>query len=728
MQKVNALPTFVSQDADIKRNDSSSSQGAKDNDKEFSNLVEQHIQQKTSVDKNSKNSRDTNNTNDKAAKKEAANPDSVADGKVADDGKSLANDKQQSETVSSEQKNNSDKREVGASDDAERREGKQENTQAEKQEDDFASTQTSTQEAQKPDSEIQTDITNDSEAMLASQQFISLLYNSDQALANNKTNSDNTDNTDNIDLSNDDGTEVKKEQQTAIKNEASPSDKTSESVKVNNTNSAEHKLKVFVEELGKTNISSAISMDKVSDAELLTNKEVLNRYQQQLQLNDKHVLNKNTSNEVSPKAPQNNQDLVTEQVEAEAAFSDVASNEELGEEHDLKKVIVDSNDKGKSAALAKLKAQLENDSIASAKNALREKAAEAMTSEQSSQSNIDAEMAQVNQSELKQTHNQATAQQSTQGKKNNTSLESKAVEIAKGSKLTQLASDINVENEQKTAQREALEQPKPAIQSTASQVTTKTPQQDIVNRANSPESEGNSKKSNEFIDAEAELSLAETELSLVNKEDAVLTKPKSNQNQSDLLSRAFTDINSQATQVKQASDAYNNYQDNEVLNHNVATDTAQIQKNNVQLHQETISIFRKDFSDAVKDKVLLMVNQKLQQFDISLDPPEFGNMQVRVNLQGEQAAVNFVVQNQQAKDALDQNMHKLKDMLAEQGVDVGGANVEQQNQQNSQGEAQSDQHGSTISSLHDNAEKDGQLQILSANLFNSSATGVDYYA
>ena len=71
------------------------------------------------------------------------------------------------------------------------------------------------------------------------------------------------------------------------------------------------------------------------------------------------------------------------------------------------------------------------------------------------------------------------------------------------------------------------------------------------------------------------------------------------------------------------------------------------------------AIFRKDFSEAVKDKVMLVISQKLQQFDISLDPPELGNMQVRVNLQGEQATVNFVVQNQQAKDALEQNMQKL---------------------------------------------------------------------
>lgn len=191
--------------------------------------------------------------------------------------------------------------------------------------------------------------------------------------------------------------------------------------------------------------------------------------------------------------------------------------------------------------------------------------------------------------------------------------------------------------------------------------------------------------------------------------------------------RFSQDAQSQTNQIlqsKQTNEAYLAHQVSETLNHNLASDTAHIQKNNVQLQQETIAIFRKDFADAVKDKVLVMINQKLQQFDITLDPPEFGNMQVRVNLQGEQASVNFVVQNQQAKEALEQNMQKLKDMLAEQGVDVGDANVDQKNQgeQNSQGD-------SFVSSelTNDNGVSEGE-QVFSADLFNSSATAIDYYA
>jgi len=185
---------------------------------------------------------------------------------------------------------------------------------------------------------------------------------------------------------------------------------------------------------------------------------------------------------------------------------------------------------------------------------------------------------------------------------------------------------------------------------------------------------------------------------------------------------SFTDVSNKAAQVARHS---LEQQSVDILNPAVSTEVTQNQKTNVQLHQETIAIFRKDFADAVKDKVMLMVSQKLQQFDITLDPPEFGNMQVRVNLQNEQAVVSFVVQNQQAKEALEQNMHKLRDMLAEQGVDVGDASVEQQSQQSDDEDGatgSNQQQGESTAMASDMVE-----HTLSAQMINASANAVDYY-
>jgi len=159
----------------------------------------------------------------------------------------------------------------------------------------------------------------------------------------------------------------------------------------------------------------------------------------------------------------------------------------------------------------------------------------------------------------------------------------------------------------------------------------------------------------------------------------------------------------------------------------LSANTVQTQKSITAMNTETIAIYRKDFADAVKDKVMVMINQKIQQVEIQLDPPEMGNIHVRVNLQNEQAAVQFVVQNQQAKDALEQNMGKLRDMLAESGVDVGDASIEQRQaqEQNSNGFDGQTNNGEHAESGEGQSNENDKSVL---NVVKASSTGVDYYA
>ena len=160
---------------------------------------------------------------------------------------------------------------------------------------------------------------------------------------------------------------------------------------------------------------------------------------------------------------------------------------------------------------------------------------------------------------------------------------------------------------------------------------------------------------------------------------------------------------------------------------NLSADLANTQKNTVIQQAETISIMRKDFTDAVKDKVMVMINQKIQQIDIQLDPPELGSMQVRINMQNEQAVVSFVVQNQQAKEALEQNMDKLRHMMANTGVDVGEANVKQDSNQSAMqersGHDANGSPGATEEGVTDDSINGEHTKVIKA-----SSTGIDYYA
>ena len=235
-------------------------------------------------------------------------------------------------------------------------------------------------------------------------------------------------------------------------------------------------------------------------------------------------------------------------------------------------------------------------------------------------------------------------------------------------------------------------------------------------RSGNNEQENNNAKQASGID---EISVAKEEISQT-QQHKVASTPIRDQN---TLAAQMNNSVLASADTPQAHDS--EYVLDSVAN-KVSAENLQTQKNNVTSLNETLSFTRKDFVDSMKEKVMIMVNQKIQQVEIRLDPPELGNMHVRVNLQNEQAAVNFLVQSQQAKEALEQGMSKLKDMLSESGVDVGDANVEQQSQgseDNEQSFGQNQQNGSG-----ENGHFEQQDLVLQGSLARSTASGVDYYA
>merc|ERR1712000_191194 len=95
---------------------------------------------------------------------------------------------------------------------------------------------------------------------------------------------------------------------------------------------------------------------------------------------------------------------------------------------------------------------------------------------------------------------------------------------------------------------------------------------------------------------------------------------------------------------------------------------------------KAVNIHKSDGQQQLGEKIRWMVNARNTMAEIRLDPPELGSMQVRVNVSGDAATVNFVVQSAQARDALAQAEPRLREMLAEQGINLGESFVSQQQQ------------------------------------------------
>lgn len=82
-----------------------------------------------------------------------------------------------------------------------------------------------------------------------------------------------------------------------------------------------------------------------------------------------------------------------------------------------------------------------------------------------------------------------------------------------------------------------------------------------------------------------------------------------------------------------------------------------------------------NWGSALVERVMWMSSQQLSRADIAVDPPELGPLQVRVNSQGEQASVVFTAQHAATRDALDQALPRLREMLNAQGIELVDVDV-----------------------------------------------------
>ncbi len=80
----------------------------------------------------------------------------------------------------------------------------------------------------------------------------------------------------------------------------------------------------------------------------------------------------------------------------------------------------------------------------------------------------------------------------------------------------------------------------------------------------------------------------------------------------------------------------------------------------------------------VGERIHWMVGQGLQQADVRLNPPELGSLEIRIQVQGEQANVQFSSPHASVREALDAAMPRLREMLEQSGLNLGNASVSSQ--------------------------------------------------
>lgn len=148
---------------------------------------------------------------------------------------------------------------------------------------------------------------------------------------------------------------------------------------------------------------------------------------------------------------------------------------------------------------------------------------------------------------------------------------------------------------------------------------------------------------------------------------------------------------------------------------------------------KAVNIHKSDGQQQLSEKIRWMVNARNTMAEIRLDPPELGSMQVRVNVAGDAASVSFVVQSQQAKDALADAMPKLRDMLSEQGIELGDAQVRKDNSSGQENGQQLAGNSHQRQGAGDRGENDGVddtdgIRVIEQSISRADKGGIDFYA
>ncbi|MBE1302157.1 MAG: hypothetical protein GJ680_19895 [Alteromonadaceae bacterium] len=148
------------------------------------------------------------------------------------------------------------------------------------------------------------------------------------------------------------------------------------------------------------------------------------------------------------------------------------------------------------------------------------------------------------------------------------------------------------------------------------------------------------------------------------------------------------------------------------------------QSQNNQILDKPINITKPEAATELANKVQVMVNQNRMIAEIRLDPPDLGQMQIKIAMQGDTATVNIVVQSQQARETLEHATPRLKELLEEQGIELGQSSVQQEGQDQqfaNGGDGEGSKGGAESLQMEEESE-------VVSNITVNEPEGIDYFA
>ena len=91
------------------------------------------------------------------------------------------------------------------------------------------------------------------------------------------------------------------------------------------------------------------------------------------------------------------------------------------------------------------------------------------------------------------------------------------------------------------------------------------------------------------------------------------------------------------------------------------------------------------WDNALSQKVLWMVSDGRQVAELNLNPPDLGPLQVVLSITDDQASATFISQHADVRNALEAALPRLKEMMAESGLQLSNTTVSSDSPQQQKG-------------------------------------------
>jgi flagellar hook-length control protein FliK len=152
---------------------------------------------------------------------------------------------------------------------------------------------------------------------------------------------------------------------------------------------------------------------------------------------------------------------------------------------------------------------------------------------------------------------------------------------------------------------------------------------------------------------------------------------------------------------------------------------------------QPIAMHQSGWTEEVVNRVMYLSSANLKAADIQLQPAELGRLDIRVNMvPDQQTQVTFMSAHPSVREALDSQMHRLRDMFTQQGMGQVDVNVSDQSrgwQGQGQDQAQQGQGGRTNAAGGRVDSMDEELAPTVAEVAQAATSvigtsAVDYYA